>query len=197
MLKRTIAATGLLLATSSAWAIGPGFHLTGYYENGSADSGGESADVDGFGTRGVFKTGMNWLVAGEYNSLDIDNVDFTDWRVGAGYEFDVTPLASVYGQLDYVSQESKYGGYSYDDKGVGVYFGGEVGLLKLVSAYGRLGYLALDDSNGTELIVGASFAAMPLLRLFAEYHRQDYDVDGAPDTEADSVRVGVRFAFNN
>lgn len=199
MIRKIVLAAGLAMPVS-AFAIGPGFELLGYYADASAEAedSGSSADFDGdgFGLRGSFKTGLGWFVAGEYSDLSFDDdVEFTDTRIGGGYSFDVTPLASVYGQVDAVSLELAVGGQDEEDTGIGAYIGGEVGLLKLIAVHGRAGYLALEDSDGSEFLVGGTVTFMPMLRGLVEYRYLSLDDEGAT-LDIDEIRVGLRLSFN-
>lgn len=198
---------------SSAWAFGPGFHVDGYYANVSADTdteyvcialadyecaNGFSDDGDGYGIRGTFKSGVGWLLAAEYESIAMDSdVDHTDSRVGVGYEINVTPLASLFGRVDYIRFDDDVD----DEAGVGAYVGGDVGLFKQLGAYARVGYMELDDISGVDGTVGLALAAYPLLKIFAEYRMQSLNRDGEYgtdlDLDLDSVRVGMRVSFNN
>lgn len=199
MFRKVLLVLGLTVP-ASAFAIGPGFELHGYYADGSAQAGDASVsadfDGDGYGLRGTFKTGFGWFLAGAYEELSFDEgVDFTDTRVGGGYSFDVTPLASVYGQVDYASLELGTGGTDDTDTGVGAYLGGEVGLLKVIAVHGRAGYLSLEDSDGAEFLVGGTIAFMPMLRGLIEYRYLSLE-EGQATLDIDEIRVGLRLSFN-
>lgn len=216
MLKKLLIAGVVTLVTSKAWAFGPGVTLEGYYARASADvtwqegveyadsgsSGAgyasvtDSVDGNGYGARGVFKSGLGVIAGAEYEKQSLDDNygldDFEDRRAGLGYEFDVTPLATFYGRADYVSMK-------FDDQsenGFGVYAGGDIGVLGMVSVYGRAGYVNVNDVDGPEAIAGVAISTALFIKFFAEYHKLDLKGSGS-ELDLDEGRIGVRFSFNS
>lgn len=205
MLKRTLAGCAALLVSSGAWAFGPGFQVDGYFASDTQEaevdspygSASASEDGTGIGVRGIFKAPAGFFGAGEYTSLDYDGYSWTDTRFGGGYEVNLTPLATAYGQVDWVS----LGDDNDTQDGFAGYVGGEVGVLKMLAVHGRIGYLSLSDYSGPELTVGGSWSLMPMLRVFAEYRWQeltwDEDAYGDATYTTDGFRLGARFSFNS
>ena len=165
------------------------------------DNGGNSVDGDGYGLRGrVNLPGTGLFIRAEYLDESLDNnVDYTETRIGGGLSNSLTPLLDLTLELQYIDLETENALGSSNTEGYGAFVGLETNL-PLLTLYGRAGYLLLEsdggnDTDGTELLLGARFSVLPFIGIFAEYRSLALDPDFGADLDVDGFRVGARVSF--
>jgi Ax21 family sulfation-dependent quorum factor len=74
-----------------------------YVQGGYVATNGNGADADGFGVDGSVAIHPNFHLFGGYanQKLDNSNFDFNQWRVGVGYNLEVSPRADLLARLAY------------------------------------------------------------------------------------------------
>ena len=60
---------------------------------------------------------------------------------------------------------------------------------------GELGYLTLDDVDGLEYTLGASFDITPNIGLFADYRLTGLEDDNNNELDLTDVKLGVSMLF--
>ena len=95
-MKRSLIAIGLaaalpFAAASAAEGISYNFVEAGY---AATDS---DLDADGFGINGSVAIHPNFHLFGAYSNQDIDHssADFDQWRIGVGYNHEISPRADL------------------------------------------------------------------------------------------------------
>lgn len=144
-------------------------------------------DGNGFGIRGWRMLEGPWFVAGEYQTVTLDDTDLDvdQFRFGGGYAMDMWLV-----RAEYIDT-----GSDLDQSGFGFHGGlhtqsGQLGFM------GTVGYLSLDDASGPEINAGVSFAfnqdwsGMLDLRTFLG----SLDPDG--DLTLTDIRIGASYNFH-
>jgi Ax21 family sulfation-dependent quorum factor len=74
-----------------------------YVQGGYVATNGDGADADGFGIDGSVAVHPNFHLFGGYANQEIDdtNIDFDQWRVGVGYNLEVSPRADLLARVAY------------------------------------------------------------------------------------------------
>ncbi|MGI8561364.1 MAG: outer membrane beta-barrel protein [Luteimonas sp.] len=74
-----------------------------YVQGGYVATNGGGADADGFGVDGSVAIHPNFHLFGGYANQELDNsnFDFDQWRVGFGYNLEVSPRADLLARLAY------------------------------------------------------------------------------------------------
>lgn len=196
MKSRLVAATLAAAFTLPALAAPTNNFADGYFIPASEiDVGAFDDDGDGFGVKGGFQVSNRILLSGEYQSVDYDdsNAEIDQLRLGA----DFGPGAGangkgLYGRAQYVSIDGDGGG---DQDGIGGHAGFGLPLTEQLRLHAEGGYLLLDDLDGPEFLVGASYRFTQNLGAFADYRMSLLDVDGGGDFEVSDLRIGARFYF--
>ncbi len=194
----------LLLAPVAAVAAQPGY-LDGYYiadsklkvdapGPGSADDSG-----DGFGVRLMAPVGRGLLVAAEYQTANLDDsdIDVDQIRAGLGY---MTEGPLRFGALaEYVNFQFDGGhGNKQEPDGFGLHGRIEYSASNMVTLYGQLGYLDVEDddeADGIEWLVGASMNFNRSWGGFVDYRSASLDGDSDLDYDLHDLRLGVRWNF--
>lgn len=196
MNKKWIAATAAALIVSApAMAQGHNY-VDGFFALSEVDPGPTDDDGTGFGLKGEFQVADQLFLGGTYESIEYDDTD-TD--------VDQIRLGGTYGPGAGSRNEGLYGRLEYVDIDIdgapeqdGI--GGHIGYAKPLSPefrlYGEAGYLALDDLDGPELLIGGSFQVNPNIAIFSDFRGAFLDVDNASnDLDITTFRVGARFLF--
>lgn len=196
MKPQLLAATLLGAFTLPALAAPANNFVDGYFVPSSEiDFGPVDDDGDGFGVKGAFQVGNQLFLTGEYQSVDYDdtNVDLDQFRLGA----DLGPGAGasgkgLYGRAEYVNIDGDGGG---DQDGIGGHVGFGLPLSQELRLHAEAGYLLLDDIDGPEFLVGATYRVAQNFGVFADYRVSCLDPDGGGDVDISDLRIGARFYF--
>jgi Ax21 family sulfation-dependent quorum factor len=91
-------AAALPFAASAAEGVSYNFVQGGYVATN-----GDGADADGFGVDGSVAVHPNFHLFGGYANQEIDgtSIDFDQWRVGVGYNLQVSPKADLLARVAY------------------------------------------------------------------------------------------------
>lgn len=170
------------------------------------DPDGATKDFDGIGgglrVVGGQRVGFFGDFQGEYIPTELDGsgeIDFENYRAGAGWGFPAGPVGFFQLKAEYVSlrTDSEVGGVSAKESqnGYGVHLQFEQDLTRSLGIHASLGYLDLDDVDGTEYVIG--FHWVPdVFGFFAQLRWDDLNVDdGGGDLEIQTVRAGFRVPF--
>lgn len=168
------------------------------------EEGSGSEDADGYGLRGRVNlpgTGLFGRVQLlEEQKDDALKTDYSEVRIGGGIATGITPLIDLSFELEHLDLETKNSNVKNTTDGFGV-FGGVSTSLPLLNAYGRIGFMKLEDDagldvDGTEYSIGARISVLPFVGLFAEYRLLNLDTEGAGgDEDIKSYRLGASFSF--
>jgi hypothetical protein len=165
--------------------------------------GSSSEDADGYGLRGRVNlpgTGLFGRVQLlEEQQDDTLKTDYSEVRIGGGIATGITPLIDLSLELEHLDLEFKNSNVKNTTDGFGV-FGGVSTSLPLLNAYGRIGFMLLEnnagtDVDGTEYLIGARISVLPFVGLFAEYRLLNLDPEVGGDTDIKSYRLGASFSF--
>jgi opacity protein-like surface antigen len=183
-----------MAAPGNNYVDGYGFFSELDLESGPFD---DSDDGFGMGVKGAFQIADRVFLTGEAQTVEYDDVneDFDQIRLGAGFGPGMGPNAGgIYGRVEYVDVDIGFA----DDGGVGAWLGYGLPLNPQLRLYGEAGYLLLDDIDGPELLIGATYRIAQNFGLFADYRASFLEADVGPgevDVEVSDFRLGVRFTF--
>jgi len=104
-------------------------------------------DADGFAVKGSVAFHPNFHVFGEYSNQEFDNsnVDFDQWRLGLGYNHQITQRTDL---LTRVAYEKVDFGSGLDGDGWSVEAGARSALTKHLEGYALAGYEDGDQTDG-------------------------------------------------
>lgn len=154
----------------------------------------ENEDGNGFGLKGEFQVHDKLFLNGEFQTVDYDdNFDVDQIRLGGT----IGPGAGsknegIFGRVEYVNLDF---GSGSDQDGIGGHVGYALPLSKEFRLHGQVGYLMLDDVDGPELLVGATYQVAPNIALFGDYRASFLEADGGGDLDVSDIRLGARFLF--
>ena len=155
-----------------------------------------SEDGVGMGVKGAFQVADKVYLTGEFQTVEYDfgpDVDFDQIRLGAGFGPGMGPNSEgLYGRVEYLNFDFSPG---QDDDGVGGAIGYGLPLNSQFRVHGEVGYLYLDDIDGPELLLGATYRIAQNLGVFADYRMSFLEADGGGDIDVSDLRLGVRFTF--
>lgn len=167
------------------------------------EEGAGSEDADGYGLRGRVNLPGTGLF-GRVQLLDeqLDDAlktDYSELRIGGGIATGITPLIDLSFELEHADLEFKNSTGKDTIDGFGV-FGGVSTSLPLLNAYGRIGFMKLEDDagvdvDGTEYTLGARISVLPFVGLFAEYRLLNLEPEVGSDTDIKSYRLGASISF--
>lgn len=180
-------------------------------------------DGDGWGVKGKFGLVHNLFLSGEFEKNSYDDIRINgepilpgfpgtsldlsqkteQYRAGLGYVFNDTPF---YALGEYIRYDSKLrvsdgnsAQYSDDDtqEGWGAHLGLKHKVLKnALTLNAEIGYVAIGDVDGLEVLGGVAMNITEHLGLFADYRLTSLvGNDSTPDTRLEEVRVGARISF--
>ncbi|MGQ0697084.1 MAG: outer membrane beta-barrel protein [Panacagrimonas sp.] len=196
MNRKTILAAAACAFALPTFAASAGNFVDGYYiPFAEVDVGSDDADGDGFGVKGAYEVGTSSVFfTGEYQSVDYDDIDadIDQLRLGAAFGPGAGSVGEgLYGRGEYVSIDFA----DEDQNGFGGHVGYGLPVTKEFRLYGEAGYLLLDDVDGPELLVGATYQFAPNLAAFGDFRNSFLDVDGGGDLDLSQFRIGARFLF--
>lgn len=195
MHRRLIAAVAALGLSAPALAAPGNNYVDGYLVLSEIDVGPFDEDGSGFGLKGEFQIHEKLFLNGEYQTVDYDE-DVDQLRLGASFGPGAGSRAEgLYGRVEYVNFDFGSGSGSEQD-GIGGHVGYGLPLSKELRLHGEAGYLVLDDLDGPELLVGATYQIAPNIALFGDYRASFLEVDnGGGDVDVNDLRLGARFLF--
>ena len=197
-MKKTWIAAAAAACIVSAPAMAQGNnYIDGFFALSEVDldPGGDD-DGNGFGIKGEFQIADQLFLGGMFENIEYDDsdADIDQIRFGGAYGPGAgSKNEGLYGRLEYVEIDPE-GGDELDG------IGGHIGYAKPLSPefrlYGEAGYLALDDADGPELLIGGTFLVRPNIAVFSDFRGAFLDVDNTrTDIDITTFRVGARFLF--
>lgn len=206
-LQKIALAVALVAAPLSAFA---GGSLDVFYVDQDLDAGAPASvkdDGDGFGFRGLAELGHGVSLTGLYQNADLDknNVpgidNIVETRIGLSYDTSVSGISAGAG-LESVSMDLNNGNAGGSLRGYSANIHASISPIENTSLYARIGYTDVEEADGVEYEVGASYAFTPEVAGFIEYRMARLDVDASLfttptnfDLDLDTLRVGARYTF--
>ncbi|MBA3486202.1 MAG: Ax21 family protein [Lysobacter sp.] len=152
-MKRTLLALTLLAALPLAASAADGVSYT-YVEGGYSATDTDFGDADGFAINGSAAVAPNFHVFGGYNGQTTDDfsigstrfpgVDVDQWRLGVGYNHEISPRTDLLTRIAY--ERAEVPGDSFD--GYSVEAGVRAGLSPMIEGYALAGYEDGSDFDG-------------------------------------------------
>lgn len=146
-MKNSLLALSLLALAPFAASAADGINYN-YVEGGYvATNGSGNADANGWGLNGSVAIAPNFHLFGGYSNQEIDNtnVDFDQWRVGVGYNHQISQHADLLTRVAYekfdAGSNAKFDGYSVE---VGV----NGAMTPNFNGYALVGYEDGDNYDG-------------------------------------------------
>jgi len=142
-MKRYLLAIALAAATPFAASAAEGVSYN-YVQGGYAATNTDGADADGWGIDGSVAVHPNFHLFGAYSNQEIDDTstDFDQWRVGVGYNRELSPKVDL---LSRVAYEKFDAGHGFDFDGYSAEVGVRASLLPNLEGYALAGYEHYDD----------------------------------------------------
>ena len=163
-------------------------------------------DGDGYGIKGHFALGENFFLSGEYQANDYspeqdDNEelerDLNIYRGGLGFFFPKSPIfiEGEYIGVDVGGNDDTNVDEDEDLNGYGVHVGASTTFRERLTLKAKVGYVDIDDVDGVEYLVGASFNIFPAVALFADYRGSHLEGDSDNELKLNDLRTGISFTF--
>jgi Ax21 family sulfation-dependent quorum factor len=155
-MKKSLLALTLLAAAPFAASAAEGVSYN-YVEGGYTATNIEGPDADGWALKGSVAVHPNFHVFADYSSQEVDdvNVDFDQWRVGLGYNHELsqrvdllTRVAYEKAKTDSFSTPSGVRVPSFSADGYSVEVGVNSALTSRLNGYALAGYEDGDDYDG-------------------------------------------------
>lgn len=145
-MKRTLLALTLLAALPFAASAADGVSYT-YVEGGYTATNTDAGDADGWALKGSGAIAPNFHLFGDFSKKEIDNTDFDfdQYRVGVGYNRDITANTDL---LTRVAYEKYDAGQGIDFDGYSVEAGVRSALAPNFEGYALAGYEDGDSYDG-------------------------------------------------
>jgi len=146
-MKRSLIALSLLAALPFAASAAEGVSYN-YVEGGYVASNLDGVpDADGFGVRGSVAFHPNFHVSGDYSNQELDdsNIDVDQWRVGVGYNHEISPRADLLTRIAYEKVDL---GSLGDADGWSVEAGARGALTRNFEGYALAGFEDGDQVDG-------------------------------------------------
>lgn len=187
--------TPAISMAATAGAAGTG-NLDIYYVDSETEfEGGGSVDGDGFGIRGAGKIADQIFLYGEYQSVEYDfagDPETEQIRAGGGFFFLQQTEMAAYGKAEFINVDSDF--TDDDSSGFGLHAGLNFMPMPALALTGQVGYIDIEDADGPEYLLGASYNITPQIGIFTDYRFTDLESD-AGDAEIKDWRIGGRFNF--
>ena len=148
-----LAALTLMAALPFAASAAEGVSYT-YVEGGYAATSTDGADADGFAINGSGAIAPNFHLFGGYSNQEIEdtNIDFDQWRVGVGYNHEISPRADLVTRVAYEKLDAgqDFLGNDIEADGYSVEAGVRGALTPNFEGYALAGFEDGDDFNGND-----------------------------------------------
>lgn len=146
-MKRSLLALTLLAALPFAASAAEGVsynHVQGGY---TATNGDGNADADGFAIDGSVAVHPNFHLFGGYSNQEIDdtNIDFDQWKLGVGYNYEISPKADLVTRIAYEKFDA---GSGLDLDGYSAEVGVRGALTGNFEGYAMAGYEDYEQLDG-------------------------------------------------
>ena len=118
-------------------------------------------------------------------------------RIGLSYDTAVDRI-NIGGGLETVTLDLNGGGPGIALRGYSANVHASISPIDNTSVYARVGYTDLDEGDGIEYEIGASYAFTPEVAGFVEYRMAQLETDvfgPKVDLDLDTLRVGARYTF--
>ncbi|SEQ29343.1 hypothetical protein SAMN04488038_105159 [Solimonas aquatica] len=157
-------------------------------------------DGDGFGARitaPLANTGLRFNAEYQSSKLSDSDIDVDQLRIGGSW---MTPGPVRFGAVgEYIDLTLDANGNGKSElTGFGVHGRVEVDLPPMLSLYGQVGYVNLDDNgtvDGVEFTVGGLLQLNRQFGVFADYRESDLEDENSNKLNISDARVGVRLLF--
>jgi Ax21 family sulfation-dependent quorum factor len=145
-MKRSLLAIALLSSLSFAAVAADGVSYT-YVQGGYVATNTDSGDAQGWGVSGSAAFHPNFHVFGDFANQEIDDtdVDFDQWRVGVGYNHQISQRADLVTRVAYEKFDA---GAGADFDGYSVEAGVRGAMLPALEGYALAGYEDGDEFDG-------------------------------------------------
>ena len=196
-LQKIALAVALVAAPLSAFA---GGSVDVFYVDQDLDiQGGGSDDGNGYGFRGLAELGHGVSLTALHQDADLDtlNANLKETRIGLSYDT-VVDRINIGGGLETVTLDLNGGGPGIALRGYSANVHASISPIDNTSVYARVGYTDLDEGDGIEYEIGASYAFTPEVAGFVEYRMAQLETDvfgPKVDLDLDTLRVGARYTF--
>lgn len=149
-MKKSLLALTLLAASPFAASAAEGISYN-YVQGGYVSTNGDG-DADGWGLDGSVAIHPNFHLFGAYNKQEIDgtNFDVDQWRVGVGYNHEISPKADLVTRIAYEKFDP---GSNLDVDGYSAEVGARAALTSNFEGYAMAGY---EDFGDNDLVAGGS-----------------------------------------
>ncbi len=145
-MKKSLIALTLLVAAPFAASAADGISYN-YVEGGYVATNTDGPDADGLGVNGSVAIAPNFHLFGSYSNQEIDhsNVDFDQWRVGVGYNREISRSADLVTRVAYEKFDA---GRGFDYDGWSAEVGVRGALTRNLEGYAMAGYEDGDSYDG-------------------------------------------------
>ncbi len=148
-MKKSLLALTLLAALPFAASAAEGISYN-YVQGGYvATNGDDNGDADGWGLDGSVAVHPNFHIFGGYSNQKIDdtNIDFDQWRVGVGYNHEISPKTDLVTRVAYEKLDADL----IDFDGWSAEVGVRAALTNNLEGYAMAGYEDYQKSHGIEI----------------------------------------------
>jgi len=145
-LASSLAVLALLAVVPFAASAAEGISYN-YVEGGYSATNTDLADAEGWGVKGSVAVAPNFHLFGDYARQDLNDfdADFDQWRVGVGYNHEISPRADL---LTRVAYEKFDAGDGLDADGYSVEAGVRGALTQRLEGYALAGWEDGDEYDG-------------------------------------------------
>jgi len=154
---------------------------------------------DGLGVRGLVPVSANAALSGEYQKTDYDLSGRTYLEYRAGLAFFMGPTGAVI--IEYVDSTLEDGDAEAPADGFAAHLQADFPLGE-AEAYGRAGYVKLEDDSGADLkgfeyTTGVTTKLSPSTRGFVDFRSTTLEssAPGLDKVEFNDLRIGLRVLF--
>jgi Ax21 family sulfation-dependent quorum factor len=145
-MKSSLIALSLLAALPFAASATDGLSYN-YVEGGYVKTDTKGGDADGFGVKGSVAVAPNFHIFGDYTAQETDrgNVDVDQWRLGVGYNHQISNNTDLLAKLAYQKFDPQYGP---DFNGYSAEVGARTAFTSNIEGYALAGYEDFSKKNG-------------------------------------------------
>ena len=151
-------------------------------------------DDTGFTLSGTLRLPRSFYAAASYETVEIANVDLTNYSLGIGAFTSVAEGVDLFAELAYVNEEAKASGIKDDDSGVGITLGARGAWTPFFEAEARYRYA--DFGSGSDemhtFLVSGMYKLTDQFGVGLNYRRDSVDED---DFKRTLIGAFVRATF--